>query len=410
MDYYQLLVKGPGDEWTRKQFNHLIESVVTWLEKKRLIEEAEIADAVEVMEDLINVSFPAAKKQRDQILAKAEGEKERSIKALWGIREAVLEGVQARRYAGYRRQIYSQVSRWVLILESQGLLVSTTPMKRTEPLRSILRLMRVGRSNEEIAEQLNGNGSRQIGGGPWTPRDVSGLITRYGSPKKRIGLAKWRDGWQTRIPEGYPETLLQNLPMIPAYRGNGERKRKQPKIFHYRILKSFILTVVESYGAALTLAEIAESVESCISPQLFHLGKETAWPEAGFRAEKKEHRVKFSPRDHLDCSTPSFEEEVHIKNINEKLTPMLTDQELFVFNGLGKGKSKRELARICGCAPGTIEMTRLSLEAKAAHLDPVVCARARQLRAKEGKRPERAFEDERPKNLGASKGESHHSR
>jgi hypothetical protein len=60
-----------------------------------------------------------------------------------------------------------------------------------------------------------------------------------------------------------------------------------------------------------------------------------------------------------------------------------------VFHGLQGKESKRELARICGCAPGTIENVRLRLEAKASRLDPVIRAHARKIRATE-KNDERA--------------------
>ena len=58
---------------------------------------------------------------------------------------------------------------------------------------------------------------------------------------------------------------------------------------------------------------------------------------------------------------------------------ILEPEERIVFEGLGKEISKRELSRICDCAPGTIEKIRLSLQAKAAALDPVGTVTGKQL-------------------------------
>jgi hypothetical protein len=63
-----------------------------------------------------------------------------------------------------------------------------------------------------------------------------------------------------------------------------------------------------------------------------------------------------------------------------KLEAILDPEEKLVFEGLDNHESMRELARKCGCSPATLEKTRLRLERKAARLDPVVRARAQQIR------------------------------
>jgi hypothetical protein len=383
MDYIELLKTGADDTWTGKLFKDLCLNVVSYLEHRGWLDHDEAQVAVETLEDLVNVS-PDAKAQRDRIIAKAERkDKDHNKKALWGIRKAVLAKVWAGRYAEHR-QIYYQVSKWVLILESQCLLVSTTPIKQTEPLRTILELKRDRRTNQEIADELNAKGWRQDGGKPWTPKAVFGLITKFGDPKKRIGLAEWKDAWLSKIRVSPVESLAQDLPMIPVYRGKGDQKRKRSKVFNYPILESFIVEVLKTAKGVLTLGEIAETVELCLSPPLYSSDKETAWPESGFFPKEEKDRVRFVGRDYLACAAESFEEDVLTQDVEQKLEPLLSDEERKVFHGLQEGKSKRELAIICGRAPGTIEKVRLSLEAKAVRLDPVVRARAEQIRAQEG--------------------------
>jgi DNA-binding NarL/FixJ family response regulator len=146
------------------------------------------------------------------------------------------------------------------------------------------------------------------------------------------------------------------------------------------------LALLGHYGAPLTLAEITRAVEACLSQQLFRSDKETAWPEEWSDDERVEHGVHFTSSEYLSCSAPSCEEVVHTRDVEEKLKLVLEPEERVVFEGLKKGKSKRELARICRCAPGTIEKIRSSVQEKAAKHDPVVRTRAKQIQAKENPR------------------------
>lgn len=155
-----------------------------------------------------------------------------------------------------------------------------------------------------------------------------------------------------------------------CYQGQNGTER-EPKIFDYCELESFIPRLCDLYGAPLKMGEISWVVEQKLYPPLYHYGKEIPWPEY-FGDESVEEGFHASSRDLLACSEFSWEEELLAHDVLEKLGPSLTSDEDRIRQGLEDGESMRSLAELCGCSPGTVEHRRQELARKAARLDPSV--------------------------------------
>jgi hypothetical protein len=374
MDYMELFRNPRDHKWTLQDFDALVTCVIGRPNQQRFSNESERDFAIEVLEDLV-CGYPAAEKKRAEILDNAHT----SLSLLLGLKKAVRKSVQLKRFKGFRKQIYDQISDRIVTLEGQGILISTSPVKRSEPVRTILKLRREGHSSKVIAGKLNIRGDKHSHRKPWTAKAVSSMITQFGEPKKRIGLAKWGGGWLNRIPERSEESIGHALPTVPTYQGSEGTGLKESKVFDYSLLESLIPQILELYGADMTLGQITAAVVSQLFPPLYEIAQYVHWPEEGFLPDKEEHRMWFSTSDHLACSTASFEDDIHTRDFEKKLVPLLDNRERTVFYGLKEGKSKRALAKLCACAPGTIDNIRMRLEAKASRQDPVVRARARQI-------------------------------
>jgi hypothetical protein len=324
MDYIRLLLEG-AKVLLGKEFRLLLDEVVEWLVEKRLIGEADVHSANEALEDIINihVSTGGFEEIRKEIIISARTSSQPNQACLRGIRKAVYREIRRGRYVEHQHRLYRQVKLSVLDLERKGVLQSRTRNKRL----------------------------------------------------KRVGLSSWGASWLDRVPEMNLHEVDPHLPMIPCYEGESTNlletdRGKEPKIFDYNLLESFIPELCATYGGSLTIGEIAGVVERKLSRPLFRLGNRKSLPE------DEEPEADFTkPSDLLACSQFSWEEELLSNDVVAKLEPDLTPEELQIMKGLADGMSKRKLAEMCGCAPNTIESWRQALQEKAARLDPVIKAR-----------------------------------
>ena len=327
MDYFRLLFQG-AENLTWEEFGQVISDVIGWLVKKKLIPADDDDLAVEVLEDVINIHVATAGvgDVRKNIIWKARTSSNPNLESLKGLREAVYSGVNRRRFMDYRQRIYRQVKERVRLLEHKGVLQS------------------------------------QI----WSRR-----------PKK-IGLKSWGSLWLDRSPNMGLKAAASSLPSIPCHPVQ-EHGGKEPKIFDYRKLDLAIPRLCARYGAPLTINEIALVIEQKLSPPLYRYGKEELWPEDSedFDTRRDSHR---SSRDRISCSESSWEEQLLVNDVWVKLRQDLTSDERQILDGLSKGKSKRQIAAQCKCAPGTLESRRQELARKAARHDPCVQARLEYLK------------------------------
>jgi hypothetical protein len=333
MDYMQLLLHGPPKNCTHEQFKKLLEEVVGHLVQKMLIRVDDVNPATEVLEDTINIHVAAGGVGdiRKDIIWRAQTSSSPNQACLKGLREAVYHGVNRLRFLDYRQRIYRQVKKWALNLERKGVLQSLT-------------------------------GNRQL---------------------KKIGLKSWGTLWLQRDPQIDLRATTGHLPSIPCYQGKSggddeDKGHNESKIFDYCMLESFIPELCEYYGAPLTMGEIASVIERKLSPPLYRFGKEELWPEA-VEDDDFGRLPSRNTRDLLACSEDLLEEALLYKDVEDKLMPDLTIEERQIFDGLAEGKSKRDLAKLRKCAPGTVENRRRELERKAAHHDPSVRDRLKYL-------------------------------
>jgi DNA-binding CsgD family transcriptional regulator len=331
MDLLHVLLAG-ASVLTWDEFERLIKEVVEWLFIRGLIRSAEVHPACEVLEDLLNIHVAArgVGETRENIIWRARTSSNPNQASLKGLREAVYQGVNRGRFLDYRQRIYRQVKECARVLERTGVLQSQ-------------------------------NRGKQL---------------------KRIGLRSWGSSWLNRCPQLDLKATIRHLPSIPCYHvqndGAYKKRDKEPKIFDYAILEHFIPTLCEYYGAPLTMGEIASVIERKLSPPLYRFGKQELWPED--LEEDDFGRLPFrNTRDLLDCSEDSLEEALMCNDVVNRLKPDLTIEERQIFDGLAEGKSKRELAKLCKCAPGTVEKRRRELERKAARHDPSVRERMKYL-------------------------------
>jgi hypothetical protein len=323
MEYMKLMLEGAKDlVWA--DFRRLLRDVVEWLADRQLIGEDDVDPANEVLEDIINihVATGGVGDIRKDIVCSARTSSHPNESCLRGIRKAVYRAVNRRRYTDYRQRLYRQVKLSVQDLERKGVLKSRTRNKQL----------------------------------------------------KRVGLRSWEASWLERVPQMSLQEAGHHLPSIPCYEGERVEglepdRGKEPKIFDYFLLESFIPEVCATYGGSLTIGEIAGVVERKLSRPLYRFGNQKSWPEG---EEPEAYDTK--PGDLVACSQFSWEEELLFNDVIEKLEPDLSPEELQVLKGLADGISKRKLAETCGCAPGTIENWRKGLERKAARLDPSVKA------------------------------------
>lgn len=325
MDYLRLVSQGAGI-LTLQDFEQVIREVIEWLVEKKLVPKDNVEEAHEVLEDMINVHVATAGFDdiRKDIVEKARTSANPDWACLSALREAVYRGVNRRRFPDYRKRIYRQVKEQVRVLERKGILQSQTRRKRL----------------------------------------------------KKIGLKCWGPLWLQRCPQMDLETAVSYLPLIPCYRVQNDTE-KEPKIFRYSVLEFFMLKLCAYYGAALTMSAITEAVEHKLSPPLYRFGKHKNWPED---PDDDDAGIYYRSRDLIACAESSCEEEVLTVDVREKLKKDLTPDELQIFEGLEEEKSKRELAKLCNCAPGTLENRRKALERKAARHDPCVRARLKYLK------------------------------
>lgn len=176
--------------------------------------------------------------------------------------------------------------------------------------------------------------------------------------------------WRERPTTMTLETLQASLPIIPVYQGE-EKKDRKSKIFDYPCLEVREPMMLKTYSAPMSLWEVTQVVDGLLSPRPYHPTRESIWPETRWE-DHEEGESLPSAEEIVSCADVSFEDYLVTRDLVEKLLKKVTPEEQFVFEGLASGRSKRELADLAGCSPGTIETRRLQIEAKAASLDPVV--------------------------------------
>jgi hypothetical protein len=308
-----------------EDWKQLRRQVVGYLEKKGIVVADDIDLIEEILEDIIapKVSlWSDAMKIRDQILWKARFSHDPHYTCLRELRREVLSRINQLRYSQHQHKIYRQVARWAVSLDNQGVLQSY--------------LLRMGRK-----------------------RAV-----------KIVGLKAWGTKWRDRHPVVTSEAVKALLPMIPLYRGE-EKEDRESKIFDYTCLENYEPMILEEYGGPMSLGQMAQVVEGLLSPQPYDRFRESIWPETLW-AEFEEGGSAPSKEAMMACADVTYDDDFVTRDVAEQLRKKLTSEEQSVFKGLASSKSKRELAVLSRCSPGTIEKRRLQLEAKAASLDPVV--------------------------------------
>lgn len=360
MDFSKLLTEGAVNlAW--EGFQQLARYVVGWLVETRRIQPDDDELATEVLEDLINIHVATGGLDgiRKDIVWRAATSSDPNQACLKGLREAVWRGVNRRRYADYRKRLYRRVKLSVIELERKELLQSWNSNRGSE---------RPG------ADSWNWNrGSKR-------PGAKSRSMNRR---SKKVGLKSWGPLWLKRIPKMSLSEVERHLPVIPCYegehvKGNETDRQNESKIFDSSLLLPFIPMVCELYGGPLTISELAAVVERKLSRPLYRFDRQTLLPSI-----KEDDRTgtfqMANPRDLLACSESSWEEEILDKDVRATLEKDLTPDDIRILEGLEEGKSKRALAKLCNCAPNTLEKRRQALARKAARHDPCIRARLRQL-------------------------------
>lgn len=381
IDYLEVLKKGVAD-FDREKLQRLISDVIPWRHEEDMTARDRFEAAVEVLEDVINISVPTSglSDLRECIIQKARASGNPDGVARIELRKAVRRGVYKRYYNRYQRRIYYQVRKALLALEKgEDGLQSTIALKRAAPIRTIRELKQTGRSCEEIAVVLNSRDRLPGAQADWTSSRVSKIIARGKGRRKRVGLKAWGDNWVDQAPNRGLEEAASSLPAIPMYRGEGGGARES-KLFDSGILPRFIHDLVSAYGAPLTIRQIAEVVEDKLSPPPYRTRRNVS-RSASQEPDGEKAGDSGSPDSLTGCAANVCESEAHVKGLIDKLRLTSSSDEWDVLHGLDEGYTFEELAIRGNCSKATISNRTNRLRHKLASLDPDVQHVLRRLEA-----------------------------
>ncbi len=360
IDYYAILTDGLGGLAPDK-FRRLIDESVNWLVNRNIILEEEIELAGDILTDVINLHVPTAgcDDLRLRIIERASSSSNPSHECRKQLRYELGKEVRRRRFAEFSKRIYRQVGEHVRFMESENVLKSNMPFKRSLVGKQIREGLRSKRSTADIACELNRLGLKYGEIHRWTPGDVSRLA-KLATNHKRIGLPEWGEGWLEKEPKRDLGAVICLLPVIPLYEGDGENGTVA-KVFEYALLRHMIRQTLEHYGAPLTISQLTEVAEKLISRPLYRAGEERSINDMNHAGDQWDESCVHDPL----TRPASQEDEVCFVDYLEKLVDQLTYQECEVVEGLWDKHSKRYIAKLLGCSPGTIETIRMRIEEKA---------------------------------------------
>ncbi len=155
------------------------------------------------------------------------------------------------------------------------------------------------------------------------------------------GLASWGENWRTREPLKDFDQVKRALPIIMrTYSGKGI-------IDYATVIPSYIQMILEAYGAPLSTAQITSLIVARISPPLF---RNPVSPE------DEELQGNLDGGGYLDGYTtlPTPEEVLVQKQLHQSFFGVLSERESKVFQLKEEGLSIDQIAERLGCSKRTI--------------------------------------------------------
>jgi hypothetical protein len=152
------------------------------------------------------------------------------------------------------------------------------------------------------------------------------------------GLIEWGSGCRDRDPQADLKAVQERLPIIKAYRGG-------KGIFDYgSILPSYIPTMLQNYGAAMSTSNIKWLVINRITPPIMQLidcsGLPEDWIQDGMASDL--------------CKMPSPEDLMAEEESRNTFFQRLSERELKVLQFKEDGLSIDEIAEKLVCSKKTV--------------------------------------------------------